>query len=712
MKEELKILIVEDQEADAELMKKELENKRFQFISKVVIAEGDFQQALKEFKPDVILSDYSLPQFNGMDALKIALKSAPLIPFIVVTGTLSEEIAVDCIKTGAWDYVLKDHLVRLSSAVKNALKLKHEKLERIEADKALKISEEKYRNLVENISDVIFTLDVSRVINYVSPAMEPLSGYSVAEVTGKPFTEFIHPEDLPGLMVSYQKAIAGKAKINEYRIRNRSGKYIWVRSSSKPIYDGKIIIGLRGIITDISQRKQAEERYRKLFENKGTATGIFGDDKVITMCNSKFEELSGYSRNEIEKHMKWTDFVTEEYPNKMKKYHEQRTKKNGLPPTEYECDIINKNGKLKHVSVNIGIIPDSNVRIVSLIDITARVQAENALRKSEKKFRDLAELLPEVVCETDIEGNLTFTSQRGYELLGYTKEDLTKGLNVLQLVAPEDKKNATENWLRIIKGEKLGSNEYMIVKKDGVSLPAMIHMNLITEHGKPVGMRGIVIDITDIKLYEKKIQKELGEKEVLLKEIHHRVKNNLQVICSLLMLQSRYIKDEKALDMFQESQDRVRAMALVHEKLYKSENISTINFAEYVKSLINTIYHSHHINPAKIHLKFQVESLALSIQKAVPCGLIINEIISNSFKHAFPKTHKGEIKIGLTTKGKENVLLTLSDNGVGLPPDFDVEKADSLGMRLIYVLGKEQLGGDFKIDSKNGTEYQIIFKKF
>jgi two-component sensor histidine kinase len=197
---------------------------------------------------------------------------------------------------------------------------------------------------------------------------------------------------------------------------------------------------------------------------------------------------------------------------------------------------------------------------------------------------------------------------------------------------------------------------------------------------------------------------------VLLKEIHHRVKNNLQVISSLLNLQSRFIKDKQSLDMFKESQSRIKAMALVHEKLYKSKDLARIDFAEYLRSLTDYLLGSYRIHLKPVTLKINAEKALLDVDSAITCGLIVSELVSNSLKHAFPSTWQGEeseIRIDLFAKDRTFSLL-VSDNGAGFPQDLDFRNTESLGLQLVSTL-TEQLEGAIELDRAGGTAFKIVF---
>jgi two-component sensor histidine kinase len=217
---------------------------------------------------------------------------------------------------------------------------------------------------------------------------------------------------------------------------------------------------------------------------------------------------------------------------------------------------------------------------------------------------------------------------------------------------------------------------------------------------------------------EKQLVASLKEKEVLLQEIHHRVKNNLQVVSSLLNLQSNYVQDGSALEMFRESQNRILSMALIHEKLYRSRNLSRIDLGEYIKTLASDLVRSYTSRSYPVNLTVDAADVFLSVEKAVPCGLIINELVSNALKHAFPEDlnttadlrngKESEIRIHLAANGGQNVSLVVGDNGVGLPQDLNLATADSLGLRLVYTL-INQLDGTIKVRNKNGAEFELAF---
>lgn len=214
-------------------------------------------------------------------------------------------------------------------------------------------------------------------------------------------------------------------------------------------------------------------------------------------------------------------------------------------------------------------------------------------------------------------------------------------------------------------------------------------------------------DFTSNKNMQNQIEASLKEKDVLLKEIHHRVKNNLQIIISLLNLQSGYIKDEYTLKAVQDGQNRVRSMALVHEKFYQAEELTEIDFGEYVSKLCQYLYQSYGDKTDRITLKVSGDHVGLDMDTAMPCGLLVNEIVSNAYKYAFPGNSTGVISINLK-RAEKKVVITMSDTGVGLPESIDVKNTESLGMQLIQAL-TSQLDGELTVSREKGTTFEVAF---
>jgi two-component system, sensor histidine kinase PdtaS len=256
---------------------------------------------------------------------------------------------------------------------------------------------------------------------------------------------------------------------------------------------------------------------------------------------------------------------------------------------------------------------------------------------------------------------------------------------------------------------RLNDYELQVRRRDGTILYGLFSGEIINNQGQEYFLTAM-IDITARKQLEENLKASLAEKEVLLKEIHHRVKNNLQIISGLLTMQSRTIDNEQTKDLLQDCHNRVRSMALVHEALYRSGNLSEINLQEYLQTLINDLARSYRTGHQMPRIKTDLANITIKIETAIPCGLIISELVSNAFKYAFPSLRDGKLYIAFTLTGDE-MELVLRDNGIGIPVDFDLTKSDSLGLRLVTDLAEHQLKGKMICKRDHGTEFRISFKE-
>ena len=256
--------------------------------------------------------------------------------------------------------------------------------------------------------------------------------------------------------------------------------------------------------------------------------------------------------------------------------------------------------------------------------------------------------------------------------------------------------------------------EVNIIDHSGAVIPVLVNIQPRFRDGELESMLVSLMDIEQRVKTEQQILASIQEKDALLKEIHHRVKNNLQIVSSLLNLQSNQIKDEKSIEAFRESQNRIRSMALIHEKLYRSDNLANIKFDEYINDLGFFLLRAYNDDNRRVRLDVQIDSIALDIDSAIPCGLIVNELISNSLKHGFKPSSPhysdgaGYIQVRLSQLPKDQIQLVIADNGVGFPPGFDLYKTGSLGLQLVNSLTR-QLGGEVTFTNQEGARIEIVF---
>lgn len=458
----LQILVIEDRVEDEEHLSFHLTRAGYRFRMQRVETKPDLILAMNQYW-DIVIGDYSLPGFTGLEALEIVRSLNADVPFLIVSDTIGEEIVIEAMQAGAADFIMKNKLLRLVPALEREITDFQHRLARKKAELDLLASEERYRMITENMLDIVSLHDLEGNYKYISPSFGQIFGLEADDYIGHSVFSIVHPEDqsmIKGLLDSFTESIVSERKL-EARFRRSDGSYIWLETLIKPIIDER----------------------------------------------GRLREFQSVSR-----------------------------------------------------------------------DITERKENEEIVRKS------------------------------------------------------------------------------------------------------------------------------LKEKEILLREIHHRVKNNLQVISSLLQLQAESVEDAKFQKLFTESQHRLRSMALIHEMLYQSEDISGINFAEYVDSLCGYLMMSYD-SKERIKLELNIEPVELNIDTAIPCGLILAELLTNSLKHAFPENNSGIITITFATT-EQGYELCFTDDGVGLPENIDIWNMSSMGLQVVKTLVK-QLKGSVKLDRESGTRYDL-----
>ncbi len=350
---------------------------------------------------------------------------------------------------------------------------------------------------------------------------------------------------------------------------------------------------------------------------------------------------------------------------------------------------------------------DSRLLATTLAEIERRKRIEENLRRSEEQYRRFFETSRDCVFITSPQGKWIDFNDAVSELFGYNREE---ALNIHIADLYEDKEERRTH-LQFI-NEHGFSKDYPVnlKKKDGTIINALVTSVVVKGEGNSiVCYQGVIRDVTEHKRTENMLKESLAEKEQLLKEIHHRVKNNLQIISTILYLQSLSLTDENLIKVFDDSQNRIKSIALIHENLYRSGNLGKVDFNEYIRQLISHLSKSYGDLWETLTLKVNLNNALLNIDTAIPCGMIINELVSNSLKHAFPKGMTGEIYIDFSPED-DGFKLVVGDNGVGISEDLDIKNSDTLGLQLVDALVK-QIDGRIRAYTTNGTRYEIHFKE-
>jgi PAS domain S-box-containing protein len=583
--------------------------------------------------------------------------------------------------------------------------------EQKEAIEALWKSEEKFRNLAEKLPNMIFINKKGRVV-YANEKCEEIMGYKREEIYSPDFDFFIMiaPEFRKIINTNFARHIKGEDILPlEYALLTKEGKRIEAILTTKLIdYGGEKAI--LGIVTDITERKKAakaleasEAELRALIASMTDVILVFdmhGRYLKIPSTNPKLlykpaPELIGKTLHEIFPQDQADFFIG---------YIRRALETQQAVNCEYCLSI---GGEEIWFSGTVSPMTEDTVIWVAR-DITNRKLAEKQLQASEAKYRGLLENVFDGVYQSTPEGKLLTANPAIVRMLGYDSEEELLALNVRDLyMNPEDR----DIFARKIEGTgEVRNLELTLKRKDGQRLIVLENARMVQNEIGELYYEGTLTDISDLKRADEQIKASLAEKEILLREIHHRVKNNMQIISSLLNLQASQMKDENALKMSKESQSRIRSMALVHEKLYKSQDFSHINFSDYIRSLATHLFQFNQVNPNLIQLKMDLEDVFLDIQTAIPCGLILNELITNALKYAFPKNSRGEITVELHPTADHAFQMVVKDNGVGIPEDMDIQDPKSFGLQIVTML-VNQLEGNMEVQRKDGAFFNIIFKE-
>jgi PAS domain S-box-containing protein len=583
--------------------------------------------------------------------------------------------------------------------------------DRKRAEEALDYSEERYRQLVENAPTGIYYSDFEGNFVYGNKKAEEIVGYKKEELIGKNFLtlNLLDPEEIfKAAKLLDMNKYGQSTGPDEFTLNRKDGSRAVVEISCQ-IITIKAERLIMGMVQDITERKKAEEAFinekHKLEEitsyvNCGlmlldNQTKIVYANRVLEKWFGPFYQIEGKTCYEI--------FGTEDPEQECACLQTLRTGES-VCTDEF---VISTDGKAMCLNIITFPVKDSAGNIdqitVVVIDITERKQKEEEL----KKFKFISDNANDAHFLVGGDGKFQYVNETACRMMGYSEEELlTMAVPDIDLVYDMEK---YRELFDLIQKEPLPPIHTVNKRKNGTVFCSEISVTGYWIEDKPY-MFAVLRDITERREAEEQIRKSLKAKELLLKEVHHRVKNNLTVIHSLLKLQSQYVEEERYREMFNDSMGRIKSMATIHEKLYRSEDLAKINFSDYMSDMADSLYQSYGLSPGKVTLKKDVEKVTLGIDASIPCGLIVNELVSNALKYAFPEDRKGEIKLSLRMKSSDEIELKVSDNGVGIPEGLDYRKADTLGLNLVRDL-VGQLGGIMELHREKGTEFKITFRK-
>ncbi len=582
------------------------------------------------------------------------------------------------------------------------------------AENKLKESEQRFRVLSEASTVGVYLIQ-DRKLRYINPRFCEISGYSKEELLNLDDpVQLIHEDDIDKLLTLRKRF--GNSEIDSFEVESKafskSGSLIHVK-----IYGSKIKLNERnaimGVVIDQTKQVEAQQKYKysiqsykTLFDSIGDAIYIHDQDGSFIEVNQAALDMYGYERNEI----LGKDPMFISAPGKVDENHAKVLITQALngEKKRFEWWGKRKNGEVfpMEVTLNPGIYFGSKVVIAIVRDNSSKYQKEIELKQSEELFRQLFQNAPVGITMLDKHNEVQMVNKSFEEIFGFTQEEIV-GLELDQLIVPDEQ---LEEARRLSNSSESFEMTGLRKTKDGNLVDVLIYGIPVTVEGHTIAIYGLYVDISARNRAEEQLKKSLKEKEVLLSEIHHRVKNNLAVITGLLELQSHNTENRHARQALRDSQMRINTMALIHEKLYQNDTLSIINFAQYIEELVDVIEKTHHSGEQPVTIDLDLDPVEFTITQAIPCGLLMNEILTNSYKHAFNQPFEGEACIQASLKMDDNrdVELCIRDNGLGLPGEFDSLGKQSLGLTLIQTLNK-QLDSEMTVSGEEGTSYQFKF---
>ena len=591
------------------------------------------------------------------------------------------------------------------------------------AEEALQKSGERYRMLFYSAPLGILTTDLEGNIIEVNPMLLTILGSPSAEETKKINMLTFEPLRKAGFSKIIEDCIKTKKFISsENSYKTVWGKQMQLRVNINPLLnDDGDVIGVQAVVEDFTEITKArqeitniQERYREIFENANDLIYTMDFEGNFTSVNPVAEKLLGYTIEEAESHH-MSKYITPESL-ELSLTNIQKKLKGEAPHTTYEAVAIAKDGRRLLFEINSFLkYKDGKPSEIFGIarDISERKKAEKALNESEEKYRIILENIDDVIFSAAVDATILFVSSNCSNLFGYYPEEVI-GKNLFDFIYQEDLEFVGQEFQKILLEKTTSPIVCRIVTKSGQLIWVEESGKIIfNEQGNIQMFTGIIRDISAQRNTEEQIKSALQEKEVLLREIHHRVKNNLQVIISLINMHMLDFTDKEVVNKFKELQERVRTMSLVHEDLYMSENLAQIEFKNYINKLTSNLFSAYGIDE-KINCRLNISHVLLDIDTAIPSGLIVNELVSNALKYAFPQGKRSEAESEIYVEFREEnekCVLIIRDNGVGLQKDFSFQTNKTMGLRLVKILVNDQLNGSLKVENNPGAEFVIEFDK-
>ena len=602
-------------------------------------------------------------------------------------------------------------------------------------------NEDRYRLLFENNLAGVFRSEITGKVVEANQTMAEIFGYESPEDLKKTTAHDFYFSRKDREKYIEKLRLNGVLKNHHVKVRRKDGSEAWVIENVQIVkLGGKEDI--EGTLIDFTETKniqhvlqESEQNYKSLIEHTSAGIMIHDEKGDAIYANPAALKLIGVaSLNDLaDKNI--FSYVLPQYHDKIRTRKDEikkgidatfvpmqarmpdgrvidlETKTNhitykGKPAIEVVIHDTAIQRQMERDKIRLQIEEETTIELKR--EIASHIRTRQRLNANQKYVRLLIDSSLDMIFACDQDKKITEFNTSAQHVFGYgLKEVLGKHISMLCANAAE-----CENTFNIVLQQGTYMCETEHIKKDGSKFIALVSSSILkNERGEILGLMSISRDITRIKEAEEQLKKSVHEKEILLKEIHHRVKNNMQVISSILKLQSAYVEDKKTVELLNECRNRISSMAFIHASLYMKKDFANVHFADYVGNIATNLQQSYSSNDKKIELKLDIPDFYMHIDDAIPCGLIINELLSNSFKYAFSDKKTGTI--GLSVKNRqENVILAIWDDGKGISKNIDYKNTQSLGLQLVNSL-VEQLSGKMELQSKpnEGTKFVIEFNK-
>jgi PAS domain S-box-containing protein len=587
------------------------------------------------------------------------------------------------------------------------------------------------RSILEQAAEAIVVVDPGGRVIRASAAAERLAGCRVAQ---RKFEEVFRIGFGSGTDYPFREILA--AAMHCQAIKNvggtaltADGRTIRLLLSAAALWgpDSRLL-GFVLILTDVTEREKAaeraalaEDRFRRLLEASPVGIVETTWDGQVRKANDAFYRIVGWDRESFARAELDLRKIT---PNDWIETTDQniRSARETRRSVQYEKEYLRRDGSRVPVLVVLSVIEAVQDDIICFVlDLAEQKEGEMRLLESERSLRSMADAMPQIVWTARPDGHVDYYNRGWFDFTGLP-EDLTGDMSWKPVLHPDDASVVTEGWYASIGSGRLYAQEFRFRDRRtgsyrwflGRAVPLRDGLGRVTK------WVGTCTDIDDYKRLSQQLERRveertielrqtLNEKTTLLQEVHHRVKNNLQVVCSLLSMQISSLTGDSSGLPLMDAHARVLAMSLIHEQIYQSETLSDVDFGQYIQLLADRLFGAYCVDPARIQLHLSIERIHITVEQAIPCGLILNELLSNSLKHAFSDGRQGMVRISLEKTEGDRVELRLADNGIGLPAGFRLEDTRSLGLEVVRTLIR-QLGADLTINGEGGAAFRLNWK--